>query len=51
MLGAVVASVERFFETVGISLAERQVCLPSLFSPQFRDFTYVPACNRRFLPS
>lgn len=33
MLGAIVASVEQFFETVGISLAERQVCLSSLFSP------------------
>ena len=50
MLGAVVASVEHFFETVGVSLAERQVCLP-LFSVLFRDFSYMPACNRRFLPS
>ncbi|XP_059747976.1 cysteine--tRNA ligase, mitochondrial isoform X5 [Bos taurus] len=50
VLGAVVASVEHFFETVGVSLAERQVCLP-LFSVLFRDFSYMPACNRRFLPS
>lgn len=50
MLGAIVASVEQFFETVGISLAERQVCLPSLFSP-VSGLRYMPACNRRFLPS
>lgn len=32
VFGAVVSYMEQFFETVGISLAERQVC-PSLFSP------------------
>ena len=36
MFGAIISYIEQFFETVGISLAERQVH-PSLSSPQLWD--------------
>lgn len=36
MFGSIVSYIEQFFETVGISLADRQV-RPSLFSPQLWD--------------
>lgn len=40
VFGSIISYVEQFFETVGISLAERQVH-PSLFSPQWWDI-YKP---------
>lgn len=36
MFGSIISYVEQFFDTVGISLAARQVH-PSLFSPQLCD--------------